>query len=49
MNWKFDFSPETSAVLNISESLPGARSHRAHCVEITYIAGRLTHDGRCTL
>lgn len=49
MNWKFDFSPETSAVLNVSELQQCARGSEFHCVKIEHVAGRLTHDGRCAL
>lgn len=49
MNWKFDFSPETRAVLGVSELLQWARSLKIQCVKIKHVAGRLTHDGRWAL
>ena len=42
MNWKFDFSPETSAELDVSEY----QISRPHWVKIKDVARRLTHDGR---
>ena len=44
MNWKFDFSPDTSAVSHVSKS-----SYYDGMLRFKQSSGRLTHDGRCAL
>ena len=49
MNWKFDFSPETSAGLYVSYLLQCARVQDASLRQHQACRRRLTHDGRCVL
>ena len=49
MNWKFDFSPETSAVVHVSDLLECGRNLGSPLHLGQAIAKRLTHDGRYAL